>query len=151
VSTVDFSYLNVQSDKKTDTYLLYYKSSHDVSWQSIDSQTNLDTKRVISKQNSPILIQHITLFPFPELNYSHYITPNGDGFNDYFEILGIEKCTGSKLVIFTPAGTIIHTAEPYDNDFDGKNSDISAGAYYYIFWCDKNDSPIKKGYLEIIK
>jgi gliding motility-associated-like protein len=150
VSAVDFSYLNAQSDKKTDTYLLYYKSPHDT-WQSINSQTNHEIKRVTSKQDSPVLIQHITLFPFPELNYSHYITPNNDGFNDYFEIIGIEKCPNSKLVILTPAGTIIHTAESYNNDFNGKNLDLSAGAYYYIFWCDKNESPVKKGYLEIIK
>jgi gliding motility-associated-like protein len=151
VSAVDFSYLNAQSEKKTDTYLLYYKSPHDISWQSIDSQTNHETKRVTSKQGSPVLIQNITLFPFPELNYSPYITPNDDGFNDAFEIIGIEKCPNSKLVIFTPAGTIIYTAEPYNNDFDGKGLNTSAGAYYYIFWCDKNESPVKKGYLEIIK
>jgi gliding motility-associated-like protein len=151
VSAVDFSYLNAQSDKKTDTYLLYYKSSHDISWQSVDSQTNHETKRVTSKQDSPVLIQNITLFPFPELNYSPYITPNDDGFNETFEIIGIEKCPNSKLVILTPVGTIIHTAESYNNDFNGKNLDLSAGAYYYIFWCDKNENPVKKGYLEIIK
>jgi gliding motility-associated-like protein len=66
------------------------------------------------------------LFPFPELNYSPYITPNDDGFNDAFEIIGIEKCPNSKLVIFTPAGTIIHTAEPYNNDFEAKGLNISA-------------------------
>jgi gliding motility-associated-like protein len=83
--------------------------------------------------------------------YSPYITPNDDGFNDYFEVVGIEKCPNSKLIILTPVGTIIYTAEPYNNDFDSKNPDISAGAYYYIFFCDKNGSPVKKGYFEIIK
>jgi gliding motility-associated-like protein len=151
VSAVDVSYLNAQSDKKVDTYLLYYRSLNDASWQSMDSQTNIETKRVISKQSSPNSIQYITLFPFPELNYSPYITPNDNGFNDAFEIIGIEKCPDSKLVILTPAGTIIYTAEPYNNDFDSKNPDISAGAYYYIFFCDKNGSPAKKGYFEIIK
>jgi gliding motility-associated-like protein len=154
VSAVDFSYLTVQSDKKTDTYLLYYKSSHDISWQtwqSIDAQTNHETKRVISKQNGFIPIQQITLFPFPELNYSPYITPNDDGFNDAFEIIGIEKCPNSKLVILTSTGTTVYTEEPYNNDFDGKNLNISAGAYYYIFFCDKHSSPVKKGYFEIIK
>jgi gliding motility-associated-like protein len=151
VSAVDVSYLNAQSDKKADTYLLYYKSLNDASWQSVDSQTNIETKRVISKQSSPNSIQYITLFPFPELNYSPYITPNDDGFNDYFEVVGIEKCPNSKLIILTPAGTIIYTIEPYNNDFDSKNPDISAGAYYYIFFCDKNGSPVKKGYFEIIK
>jgi gliding motility-associated-like protein len=150
-SAIDFSYLNAQSGKKTDTYLLYYKSSHDVSWQSIDSQTNLETKRIMSKQNDPVAIQHLTLFPFPELNYSSFITPNDDGFSDAFQIIGIEKCPDSKLVILTPAGTIIYTGEPYNNDFDGKNLDVAAGAYYYIFFCDKNNSPVKKGYFEVIK
>jgi gliding motility-associated-like protein len=83
------------------------------------------------------------------LNYSPYITPNDDGFNDYFEIIGIEKCSNSKLVILTPAGTIIYTGEPYNNNFDGKNIDIAKGPYYYIFFCDGN--LMKKGYFEIIK
>ncbi|MDR1897944.1 MAG: gliding motility-associated C-terminal domain-containing protein [Prevotellaceae bacterium] len=151
VTAIDFSYLTAQSDKKTDTYLLYHKSSNNDSWQSIDSQTNAETKRVVSKQGTPTTVQYITLFPFPELNYSTYITLNDDGFNDYFEVLGIEKCPNSKLVILTPAGMIIYTGEPYNNDFDGKGLDLSAGAYYYIFFCDKNGSPAKKGYFEIIK
>jgi gliding motility-associated-like protein len=151
VLAIDFSYLNAQSDKITNTYLLYYKPSHDASWQSITSQTNAETKRVVSKQNSSTSIQYLTLFPFPDLNYSPYITPNDDGFNDIFEIIGIEKCPDSKIVILTPKGTIIYTGEPYKNDFDGKKLDLSAGAYYYIFFCDKNNTPTKKGYFEIIK
>jgi gliding motility-associated-like protein len=150
VSAIDFSYLDAQSEKKTNAYLLYHKSSYDASWKSIDAQTNVETKRVVSKQ-SPVTVQYITLFPFPELNYSSYITPNDDGFNDAFEIIGIEKCPNSKIVILTPTGTIIYIGEPYKNDFDGKKLDSLAGAYYYIFFCDKNSTPVKKGYFEIIK
>ena len=104
----------------------------------------------MSKQ-SPVTVQYVTLFPFPELNYSSYITPNDDGFNDAFEIIGIEKCPDSKIVILTPTGTIIYTGEPYKNDFDGKKLELQAGAYYYIFFCDKTSTPVKKGYFEIIK
>jgi gliding motility-associated-like protein len=151
VSSIDFSYLNAQSERQASSYLLYLKSSEDAAWQSIDAQTNIETKRVISKQATPATIQQVTLFPFPELNYSRYITPNDDGFNDAFEIIGIEKCPDSKLVILRPTGTIMYTGEPYKNDFDGKKLDLPAGAYYYLFFCDKNSHPIKKGYFEIIK
>ncbi len=151
LSAIDFSYLLAQSSKPAETFLLYHHSDFNT-WESISSQTNPESKHVVSVLSSPITISRLTVFPFPALNYSSYITPNGDGINDFFEIIGIEKCQNSKLVVIDPRGKILHTGTDYRNDFNGDHLNLPAGPYYYMFFCDKDDStPIKKGYFEIIK
>ena len=56
------------------------------------------------------------------------ITANGDGYNDYFEINGLDSNEWS-LTIFNRAGRIIYYSGKYANDWSGSN--LAAGVYYY--------------------
>lgn len=61
-------------------------------------------------------------------------TPNGDGFNDYFEIDGVENYPGSRLVVFNRWGKKVFESDNYNsgNLWDGKNN--PDGVYYYLFY-----------------
>ena len=100
------------------------------------------------KLPAPIDIQKITLFPFPELNFTKFLTPNGDGINDYFEVAAIEKYADNKLVILHPDGKIIYEKTEYANDFNGDG--MSDRTYYFMFFGSRKDrSPLKKGFFEL--
>ncbi|MCX6230674.1 MAG: gliding motility-associated C-terminal domain-containing protein [Bacteroidetes bacterium] len=58
-------------------------------------------------------------------------TPNGDGFNDYFIIRNIEKCSSNHLVIKDRAGKIIFEKLNYQNDWNASN--VADGVYFYFF------------------
>jgi gliding motility-associated-like protein len=67
------------------------------------------------------------------------ITPNGDGFNDTFDV-GIEDLAdnfpSNNLLVFNRWGSIVFESEPYDNDWRGQNStgqDLPEGTYYVLF------------------
>ncbi len=57
-------------------------------------------------------------------------SPNGDGVNEDFEIVGLHLYSDNKLTIFNRWGNEVFQAEPYENDWDGDGLPI--GTYYYI-------------------
>ncbi len=71
-------------------------------------------------------------------------SPNGDGLNDYFEIVGIGSYERVKLKIFNRWGNLVYESENYgpagDGFWDGKadrggrtsDGQLGTGTYYYI-------------------
>ncbi len=73
---------------------------------------------------------------------SKAITPNGDQWNEYFEITGIDSCGFEiEVKIFNRSGALIYKSNNYQNDWNGltqkssiANSDniLSGTTYFYI-------------------
>jgi gliding motility-associated-like protein len=57
-------------------------------------------------------------------------TPNGDGFNDFFVIQGLEAFPNTKLTIFNRWGSEVYSVSSYTNNWDA--SDAPDGTYFYI-------------------
>ena len=66
-----------------------------------------------------------------QLQISKYISPNGDGYNDFFIIKDIEQYPQNKLSVFRRDGIVIYEKANYQNDWTAEN--IPEGVYYYIF------------------
>lgn len=73
---------------------------------------------------------------FPEL-----FTPNNDGDNDTYTIVGVEKYPENKFEVFNRWGNKVYEKKGYTNDWDGVanvkfvlgNKELPAGVYYFIF------------------
>ena len=65
----------------------------------------------------------------PPLVIPNFITPNGDGANDYFHIGNADKYELS-LQIFNRWGKLIYQQDHYQNDYNGNSS--ASGVYYYL-------------------
>jgi hypothetical protein len=62
-------------------------------------------------------------------------TPNSDGFNDYFEIKGIQDFPDNELTIFNRWGLVVYSKEHYLNSWDGRDNDgnmVSDGTYFAV-------------------
>ena len=77
-------------------------------------------------------------------------SPNGDGLNDFFVIIGIEKFPDNELVVFNRWGTEVYRMMNYANDWDGVPTNRSiigkqlpVGTYYYILYFGENKIPVK--------
>jgi gliding motility-associated-like protein len=88
------------------------------------------------------------------------ISPNADGKNDYFVIVGINNLLNNQLSIFNRWGVEVFNAVNYQNDFDGKsrgritvqkNENLPSGTYYYKLDFTKTGGQQKQisGYLYI--
>ncbi len=61
-------------------------------------------------------------------------SPNGDSWNDFFRIPGIEGFPNSKLEIYNRWGNVIYQSNDYGGGWDGRinNEPVADGTYYYI-------------------
>jgi gliding motility-associated-like protein len=78
-----------------------------------------------------------------DMKISKVVTPNDDGFNDNFEITGLESCGFTFGVkIFNRWGKIVYESNNYLNNWRGRhdgsgmqigsNNELPTGTYYYI-------------------
>jgi gliding motility-associated-like protein len=69
-----------------------------------------------------------------ELFIPNMITPNGDGFNDKFEIKKLPLFPKNSLAILNRNGQVIFTMDDYDNTWEGdyKGNLMPDGTYYYV-------------------
>ncbi len=85
------------------------------------------------------------------------ISPDGDGKNDLFVILGIENYPDNELTIFNRWGNKVYYMSRYDNSWSGLSDNVltmgsnklPTGTYYYIFEYNKDDRPPKEGFVVI--
>jgi len=89
-----------------------------------------------------------------ELFIPESFSPNGDGYNDRFVILGIENYPDNELMVFNRQGITVFYRADYQNDWDGtpeegriQGGELPEGTYYYIFKYGSNG--IRKGYVYI--
>jgi len=72
---------------------------------------------------------------------NYFLTPNGDGTNDYLVIDGIEESPNNLLQIFNRYGVLVYYKENYRDEFEGISNrnmlvkgdiGLPSGVYYYI-------------------
>ena len=64
------------------------------------------------------------------------LSPNGDGFNDYFVIENIDAYPENKVQVVDRTGKIIFERENYRNDWNGyiNNRVLVKDSYFYVIW-----------------
>ncbi|MEM9360979.1 MAG: gliding motility-associated C-terminal domain-containing protein [Bacteroidota bacterium] len=137
-------------------------------WESLGNtgvNGNLDNGSITSNAFLPNDYEILTLGgtdellePFSVLELDNYfLTPNGDGVNDFLLIDGIETVPDNLLNIYNRYGVLVYSKLNYANEFNGisnrnsvlsRNSGLSAGVYFYVLTV--NDTREKfQGYLYI--
>jgi gliding motility-associated-like protein len=98
--------------------------------------------------------------PFPSISnsvkvsFSHepfipnVFTPNGDSFNEYFEIQKIELYPENHLSIYNRYGALVYERNNYDNDWGGGG--LSNGIYYYHFTTKKSNRSFV-GWVQLVR
>jgi len=72
----------------------------------------------------------VTITVVNPLKIPNVFTPNGDGKNDRFEIIGIEGFDKVSLHIVNRWGNEVYRSDNYRNDWDGGS--LNEGTYYYL-------------------
>lgn len=77
------------------------------------------------------------------------ITANNDGYNDTWNIIGIENYPDTKVAVFNAFGNLIYESADYQNDWKGtwNGKQLSDGTYYYIL---EIKDEVRKGFITII-
>ncbi|NAS30256.1 T9SS type B sorting domain-containing protein [Flavobacteriaceae bacterium R38] len=72
-----------------------------------------------------------------DIQISKVITPNGDAFNEFFEVNGLNNCVFiADVIIFNRWGNKVFEADDYQNNWRGTSRSgsgfVPAGTYYYV-------------------
>ncbi|MFN6946933.1 MAG: gliding motility-associated C-terminal domain-containing protein, partial [Cytophagaceae bacterium] len=91
----------------------------------------------------------ITLATPEPLIAPEFISPNDDGYNDYFLIRGLNSTTPSNLLIINKLGNVLYQEKNYQNNWNGRGQNgelLPKGTYYYVF---THGDEIIKGFFEL--
>ena len=77
------------------------------------------------------------------------ISPNGDGVNDFWEIIGLGNFPNSNVIIFNRLGVKVFESNDYKNEWNGfyRGSSLPDGTYFYQISLSENE--IKKGFIYV--
>ena len=109
-------------------------------------ESGIYTIYVIDKNGCGIAQEDISLLGIP-----NYFTPNGDGYNDYWNIKGVSTTYNAKTTIhiFDRYGKLLKQISPLSSGWDGKylGKDVPSSDYWYVI--NLEDSRIFKGHFTL--
>jgi gliding motility-associated-like protein len=98
-----------------------------------------DTKGGIASSCDPLVLRQVQTIDYP-----HYFTPNGDGINDYWNIVGLSNQISAKIYIFDRQGKLIKQISPQSKGWDGTyNGNLMISTDYW-FTVDYNEAAAEK-------
>ena len=98
----------------------------------------------------------ITVSENIDIQVSGGFSPNDDGTNETFNILGLENFPDNTLSVYNRWGNLVYQASPYENDWDGTSNvgglvigeRLTTGTYLYVLDLDGQSDPLT-GTLEL--
>jgi gliding motility-associated-like protein len=93
-----------------------------------------------------------------EIEVTKVVTPDGDGTNDEWIVVNIEKFARNKVLVLDRWGSVIYQASGYNNStmvWNGVSSNgvqVPTGTYYYVIEVDFLHKHLKKsGFIELLR
>ncbi|MRX69850.1 gliding motility-associated C-terminal domain-containing protein [Flavobacterium resistens] len=90
-------------------------------------------------------VEDVTLLDYPK-----FVTPNDDGYNDFWQINGLEKYPNAKIYIYDRYGKLLKELNSKDIGWNGKfnGENLAADDYWFTINLD-NQSKIFKGHFSL--
>ena len=89
----------------------------------------------------------------PPIKIVNTFTPNGDGVNDYWDIVGLIAYQDATVDIFDRWGQKVFYSlgypKPWDGTYNGKP--VPVGVYYYVIHTHFNGDQVLSGYVTVIR
>jgi gliding motility-associated-like protein len=89
----------------------------------------------------------------PLVKIPNLITPNGDKFNEYWDLIEIPDIFLFDIIISDRQGKRVYESTNYMNDWNGVDSDgkvLPNGVYFY-YMKNRQTSDVYRGYIQIIR
>ena len=135
IKIVDLTDINSVEVIATGIGIYEYSLDGDYGYQDSNIFTNVSmgihTVYVKDINKCGVITQEISVLGTPK-----FFTPNGDGYNDYWNIKGSNEnfYPNAVISIFDKQGKLIHQINPYNPGWDGKlnGQDLPSDDYWFI-------------------
>ena len=132
---------DLSTDVQSITYPLYNLNSDD---------TGRYTVKVVDEHGCYAWSEpYLLAWTETQLFIPNIFTPNGDGINDYLQILGLESFVENKLEVVNKRGRVIFSQKNYQNRWDGEG--LPNDVYYYVLNLKREDGTTSQqvGYVHL--
>ena len=122
--------------------------------QPVAFPSETTTFTLIGEKNGCKKYDYVTITIESELIIPSSFSPNDDGVNDVFEIVGIEQYPNCFIRIYDRWGEEVFQkiAYSYENAWDGKLlGKVNPGVYFYVLELRDSEKQIKKGSITVLK
>lgn len=88
------------------------------------------------------------------VKFSNHFTPNGDNYNDFWQISNTIYFPNFELFVFNKWGQQVHKQSGTYTPWDGKwnNINVADGTYYYVFYYEgSGKNKLEKGDVTILR
>lgn len=136
-------------ESKTDT--VSKNTKEDTRKESVQKpfKENITTREKSYNMNTVSQNTEIRVFE-PDIKIPNFVSPNGDGQNDYFKIKNIEEYPDNELIIFDSKGRTVYSTKSYSNLWDAH--DVPDGAYFYILSVKQGEKRrVYKGNITVLR
>jgi len=106
----------------------------------------IHTVYVRDKNGCGIIAEEVSVISFPK-----FFTPNGDGYNDTWQVLGVGFQPTSEIHIFDRFGKIIAKIDPANEGWDGTYRGNKMPSTDYWFKVELEDGRLLKGHFSLIR
>ncbi|UKJ07066.1 gliding motility-associated C-terminal domain-containing protein [Solitalea lacus] len=119
-------------------------------WVIVESNRTLVNKAIITYSEEDLYTANNTAVDIKYRAIPNVITPNGDGFNDFFQLPTNEQ-EFNRLKIFNVWGKMVYQSDNYQNNWNG--SELPIGTYYYSLERRYNDRKSEQltGYIQLLR
>ena len=104
------------------------------------------TVYVRDKHGCGVVSEEVSVIGFPR-----FFTPNGDGFNDTWQVQGITFQLGSKIFIYDRFGKVLEKLSPGGEGWDGRYRGKPMPADDYWFTVALEDGRLRKGHFSLVR
>ena len=98
------------------------------------------------KNGCGIVSEQVSIVGFPR-----FFTPNGDGFNDTWQVLGIGSQLTTQIYIFDRFGKIITKINPSSEGWNGTYRGLKMPSNDYWFRVELEDGRLRRGHFSLIR
>lgn len=87
----------------------------------------------------------------PDFKIQNILTPNGDGYNDTWEISILNSIRPAKVTVYSRAGLTVFESTNYQNNWNGvyNNNPLPEGSYFYVI--EGSGDVVIKGTITLIR
>lgn len=146
-NTLDNSSFKIEGNKLLSNEIFDYESKNEYQLEILVTD-NLDNTFV-----DTFTVKVNDIIEYDNLKSNNYISPNGDGINDYFEIENVILYKDFTIQIFNDNGNeVFKRSEDYSNNWNGlsqNGKELPSGTYFYYFSNNQDSSKNFKGKIYI--
>lgn len=125
------------------------RPTSDTTWYYVEVRSALGCWGI----DSMMVVQFDPSTLLPDIsNVMNVITPNGDGFNDVFDLSEVVQADSCDLLVLDRWGSKVYEEGRYISGWDGTNAGgdpLPDGTYYYLLLC--NGEPRYRGAITVIR